>query len=60
MIQFDDLTDSEWTLIEGLFCNEVVPPERSGRRCAVGPIDGAWLVQSARMVSVAPDLPPSL
>ncbi|MGF7136488.1 putative transposase [Paraburkholderia sp. EB58] len=32
MIQFDDLTDSEWTLIEGLFCNEVVPPERSGRR----------------------------
>ena len=32
MIQFDDLTDSEWALIEGLFCNEVAPPDRSGRR----------------------------
>lgn len=32
MIQFDDLSDSEWALIEGLFCNEAVPPERSGRR----------------------------
>ena len=32
MIHFDDLTDSEWALIEGLFCNEVVAPDRSGRR----------------------------
>jgi putative transposase len=32
MIQFDDLTDNEWALIEGLFCNEIVPRDRSGRR----------------------------
>ena len=31
MSQFEELTDSEWALIEGLFCNEVVPPDRSGR-----------------------------
>lgn len=36
MIQFDDLTDREWALIEGLFCNEAVPPERAGRP-RVGP-----------------------
>jgi putative transposase len=32
MIQFDDLRDSEWALIEGLFCHEAVAPDRSGRR----------------------------
>ena len=32
MIQFEELTDSEWALLEGLFSNEVVPPEPSGRR----------------------------
>jgi putative transposase len=32
MIQFEELTDAEWALIEELFPNEAVPPERSGRR----------------------------
>jgi len=31
MTQFDDLRDSEWALIEGLFAIEPVQPDRSGR-----------------------------
>jgi putative transposase len=31
MIQFDDLNDNEWALIEGLFAMPTVQPARSGR-----------------------------
>jgi putative transposase len=31
MMPFDDLTDREWALIEGLFRNEMMPRDRAGR-----------------------------
>jgi putative transposase len=31
MIQFDDLNDNEWALIEGLFATQTAQPTRSGR-----------------------------
>lgn len=69
MMLFDDLRDNEWALVEGLFCSE--PARRSGaaaprgsplggERRAVGAVDGRRLVEAARPLSVAADLPPPL